>query len=215
MSAVALKNTRARTTIDKKIRRRKLLDSALDLFNRKGYQGTSIEMITEKAGLSTGTFYLYFKGKVEIYRILNAEGNDILLKLIEDAVSWPGMTPIARLSAIAGAYFRYYTEYPGYYKISSVHNIGQKDFQNKTEMQKHLNKQAFEILKIIEAVLNDGITSGELEDINTLEVTTALWGMLDGIFILAEREYKNLVADSIEKLFKQGLEIIIHGLKKR
>ena len=71
---------------------------------------------------------MYFKSKLEIYRILNAEGNEILQSLIEEALSWPGMTATAQMSVITGACYRYYLEYPGYYKISAVHNIGEKDF---------------------------------------------------------------------------------------
>ncbi len=215
MTAEPTVKTRARSSSDKKIKRRKLLDAALELFNRYDYQRTSIEMITEKAGVSTGTFYLYFKGKLEIYRILNAEGNDILLKLIEDALSWPGMTPTARLSVIAGAYYRYYSEHPGYFKISSVHNIGQKDFQRKTKMLVHLNKQANQILSIIESVLQEGIEKDEFEPMDTRQVTTALWGMLDGMFILAEREHQNLISGSFDDIFKQGLNIVLYGLMKK
>lgn len=215
MPDVQTAKQRARSTSDKEIKRRMLFDAALDLFNRRGYQGTSIEMITKKAGVSTGTFYLYFKSKTEIYRRLNAEGNDILHRLIKDSISWPGMTQIARLSAIAGAYYRYYVEFPGYYKISSIHNIGQKDFLNKTEAQNHLNRQAQQILEMIEAVLREGIEQGEFQPMDIRRATTALWGMLDGMFILAEREHHNLIADDFETLFKQGLEIIINGLLKR
>ncbi len=215
MTAKSSLNSRARTTSDKKLKRRRLLDCSLELFNQKGYQGTSIEMITDKAGVSTGTFYLYFKSKVEIYRLLNFEGNEIVKTLIKDASSWPGMSSIARLSAIAGAYFRYYREYPGYYKISSVHNIGQKDFLQTSDMQEQLNKQANYILSHIESVLQEGIEKKELEPMNTWQTTTALWGMLDGILVLAEREHQNLIEGSIEDLFKQGLNILIHGLEKR
>ncbi|MBU2646153.1 TetR/AcrR family transcriptional regulator [bacterium] len=215
MTTATTMKIRARSSSDKQIKRRKLLDTALDLFNRQGYQGTSIEMITEKAGVSTGTFYLYFKGKVEIYQLLNFEGNEILFRLIEDAMSWPGMTSIARLSAIAGAYYRYYAEYPGYYKISSILNIGQKDFRRKSEMQGQLNQQANQILRLIESVLQAGIDNGELEPVDTWQATTALWGMLDGLLILAEREHQNLIIDACDDFFKQGLNILIHGLLKR
>jgi AcrR family transcriptional regulator len=215
MVADAKPKTRARSSADKQVKRRKLLDTALELFNNRNYQGTSIEIITEKAGVSTGTFYLYFKSKLEIYRLLNAEGNDILLKLIEDALSWPGMTSMTRLSAIAGAYFRYYSEYPGYYRIYSIQNIGQKDFLKKTRMQEHLNRQAEHILKTIESVLLQGIDEDAFEPMDTWQVTMALWGMMDGLFILAEREQQNLITDSFENLFKQGVNIMLFGLMKK
>ncbi len=206
------RKTRARSAGEKELKRNNLLNSALELFTRHGYQGTSIEMITENAGVSTGTFYLYYKNKVEIYRILNVKGAEILQKLIEKAISWPGMTPLAQLSSVASAFFRFYSEYRGYYDILSVLNIGQIDFLKKTEMLEPLEKQTIALLKLIEAILKKGIELGEIKKLDTWKATTALWGMMDGIILLDVRQSKSLLGNSIEELFKQGLEIVFNGL---
>ena len=44
----------------------KLLDTAFQLFTYQGILHTSIQDIVDKAGVATGTFYLYFKDKYEI-----------------------------------------------------------------------------------------------------------------------------------------------------
>ncbi|MCP4753990.1 MAG: TetR/AcrR family transcriptional regulator [Proteobacteria bacterium] len=203
---------RARSEDAKDAKRNELLRSALELFTEYGFQRTSIGMITEKAGLSTGAFYLYFKGKVEVYRILNAEGNEILLRLLQDVLTWPGMTPLSQLSAMANAYYRFYTEHRGHYEISSIHNIGQKAFFQNEEMLEHLNQQAGRILKLVESVLQKGVEAGELKKTDTWQATKALWGMLDGMFIMEARESRDLIGDSFQDLFKQGLNIVFHGL---
>ena len=46
--------------------RRKIILTALQLFVRKGYHGTSITEIMNKVGLSKGSFYAHFKSKGEI-----------------------------------------------------------------------------------------------------------------------------------------------------
>lgn len=46
-------------------RRKDILDAAVSVFVRKGITDTKIEEITELAGVSKGTFYLYFKTKDE------------------------------------------------------------------------------------------------------------------------------------------------------
>lgn len=43
-----------------------LLQSAFDIFTTKGLQKASISDIVEKAGVAKGTFYLYFKDKLDI-----------------------------------------------------------------------------------------------------------------------------------------------------
>lgn len=44
----------------------KLLEVSFDLFTEKGIRDTSVQEITDKAGLAKGTFYLYFKDKYEL-----------------------------------------------------------------------------------------------------------------------------------------------------
>ncbi len=206
------KKTRARSARDKEQKKNALLESALELFTQHGYQGTSIEMITENIGFSTGTFYLYFKNKVEIYRILSAKGAEILQKMIEEAISWPGMTPLAQLSAIGSAYYRFYAEHRGYYDIVSVLNIGQAEFTKDRKMLKPLEKQTINLLRLIEAVLIKGIEKGELKTVDTWKATNALWGMMDGIILLDVRNNLGMIGNSIEELFKQGLEVVFNGL---
>ena len=45
----------------------KIFLAATELFYEKGYFGTSIIDITERAGISNGTFYIYFKDKYSLF----------------------------------------------------------------------------------------------------------------------------------------------------
>lgn len=46
--------------------RMKILESALDLFHRGSFTGTSINQIVEKAGITKGALFHYFRGKIEL-----------------------------------------------------------------------------------------------------------------------------------------------------
>lgn len=50
----------------KEKKRNALLNAAFELFTVKGFSQTSVNDITEKAGVAKGTFYLYFKDKDDI-----------------------------------------------------------------------------------------------------------------------------------------------------
>jgi AcrR family transcriptional regulator len=50
--------------------RRRLMEAAEEIFGSKGFYHTSIGDITSRAGVAQGTFYLYFEGKLEIFRAL-------------------------------------------------------------------------------------------------------------------------------------------------
>jgi len=57
---------------NKKQKKEALLENALELFLAKGLQETSIADIAKKAGVAKGTFYLYFKDKIDLRNILIA-----------------------------------------------------------------------------------------------------------------------------------------------
>lgn len=47
--------------------RKELLKAALEIFGEKGYPSTTISDIVSAAGVTQGTFYLYFKNKADIF----------------------------------------------------------------------------------------------------------------------------------------------------
>lgn len=49
------------------MRRRRIQQTAREVFREKGYAKTSIEQVARRASLSVGAIYLYFKSKEELY----------------------------------------------------------------------------------------------------------------------------------------------------
>lgn len=68
---------------NKKIKEEKMLDTAFNLFTKKGFKETSIQDIVDNAGVGKGTFYLYFKDKYDIQdRLIERKSQ----KLFSDAL---------------------------------------------------------------------------------------------------------------------------------
>lgn len=68
----------------KEIKEQKLLDAAFSLFTEKGFKGTTIQNIVDKAGVAKGTFYLYFKDKYDIQDLLiTYKSNELFLQAIK------------------------------------------------------------------------------------------------------------------------------------
>ncbi len=67
--------------LDKKIEKKKrLFDSAYDLFLKKGINDTSIQEIADNADVGKGTFYLYFKDKYDLEEQLIANKSEELFE---------------------------------------------------------------------------------------------------------------------------------------
>ena len=68
---------------------RKLLDAAMEAFDRRGYHATRVNDIVEIAKTSHGTFYLYFSNKEDLLRALVTEAANEAQKLYDALSSLP------------------------------------------------------------------------------------------------------------------------------
>ena len=64
--------------------RKELLDAALEIFSEKSYPATTISDIVRAAGVTQGTFYLYFKNKADIFSELFKEYNRLMISGLFD-----------------------------------------------------------------------------------------------------------------------------------
>ncbi len=64
--------------------RKAIMDSAMELFCRRGYYGTSVSMIANKTGVSTGLMYNYFRSKDELLEAIVVEGMEIIEQAFQD-----------------------------------------------------------------------------------------------------------------------------------
>jgi len=65
--------------IARKVTRRELLGAALEVFVEKGYPATTISDIVSSAGVTQGTFYLYFENKKDIFSALLHEYQQLVI----------------------------------------------------------------------------------------------------------------------------------------
>ncbi len=69
----------------------RLLAAALDLFSERGYEGATVDAIAERAGVSVGIFYSYFRSKRQVLLTLVRERMEQSLTELE-------MVDIAQMS---------------------------------------------------------------------------------------------------------------------
>lgn len=67
--------------------RRKLLETAEEVFAGQGFFRASVAEITRRAGVAQGTFYIYFKAKEDIFRELVRTMSHDLRRELQEAVA--------------------------------------------------------------------------------------------------------------------------------
>ncbi|MBD2868233.1 TetR/AcrR family transcriptional regulator [Paenibacillus arenilitoris] len=124
------------------IRTKQMLRNALiDLINEKGFEGTTIRDLMQKAGLNRGTFYLHYRDK---YDLLEQSKEDMLGDILEIVKN---IDPIQIMKYAARnephpvflKLFDFYTQHAEFFKVL----LGPKGdpaypVQLKRIMQKHL-----------------------------------------------------------------------------
>lgn len=79
----------------------RITDAGMSLFIAKGYEGTTIDEIAEKAGISRRTFFYYFKSKDEILLSLQAGVGDMLVEAVRGAPPDGGPLDTVREAVLA------------------------------------------------------------------------------------------------------------------
>jgi AcrR family transcriptional regulator len=82
--------------------RKALIDSALKLFGERGYAVTSVQEITEAAGVTKGAFYHHFESKEDLLRLIHDEFLDLQLAILRLALE-ADEDPAARLRELLRA----------------------------------------------------------------------------------------------------------------
>lgn len=100
---------RARTPQAKEDRRQALLKAALDEFYEKGLTAARADDIAERAGLSKGTLYVYFKSKEDLFKALIENLTTPKLVILENIVSQTTSieTSLTRFSQLIPAIVRH------------------------------------------------------------------------------------------------------------
>ena len=147
--------------------RARLLDAAEKVFAELGYHDASIVKITDAAGVAQGTFYLYFKGKQEIFDELVEDLNRRVRHAMSEA-SARGGNRIESERLGFQAFFRFTAEHPALYRI-----IRQAEFVSPKALRMHYTR----IVEGYIAGLDKARSNGEITELDTEVAAWALMGI--------------------------------------
>lgn len=210
-----MKKLRARTGKEKDQRKKKLLAAAKHLFSTHGYQGTRISMVTKEAGLSPAAFYLYFKGKTDIYRELCLEGTQVLSGMIREALARDYPDHASQITALGRAYVDFFIRYRAYYDLITVHHLGQKEFFIDLDMVPELEARGTELLHLLSRVIESGIRAEEFTVTDPWKTAALLWGMMDGVLLMEVRQTTGYIDLDLGALIQHFFETVMVILKNR
>src|SRR5476649_1542736 len=92
-----VRKMKKRTLKNPDVRRLEILAAAEKLFEKTGYEKTSVEAIIQEAGIAKGTFYYYFKAKKDILKALVDQTALKMTEYFDSILEMKNLTAVQKL----------------------------------------------------------------------------------------------------------------------
>ena len=189
-------------TNPKDIRKAEIVTAAIEAFSRKGYHRTRVSDITKEVGISTGTFYIYFENKRELF-IEVVE--DVFRHIVGDAArNIKGEEHLGRKLVIRGQTF--YENYSRYMEI--LHQLRAEIASDEDWPQEKLNRLYQALTGPVIKEAQEAIDKGQLRPVDPELLSFALTGMIEVMSFRISLDDKYTIEDAIRFIG----DMIVNGL---
>lgn len=199
----------------KALHRRRILETAREVFFRDGFVDANLDEVAQRAGVAKGTLYRYFESKADLYVAVLATNGDLFAERMRQAASGGG-DAAERIRRIKRFYLEHWTANPEYFQIFwAVENqavIG--DLPTSAEAQ--VTRLWEECLQILADAIEDGVASGVFEPCDPWEAANIFWTVANGLIqtehVATRRRLRRI---RLERIFDDAIEQLLRGLRRQ
>ncbi|MCL2383736.1 MAG: TetR/AcrR family transcriptional regulator [Oscillospiraceae bacterium] len=184
--------------------KRKIFETSMELFAKKGYDATSIEEITAVVGVAKGTLYYHFSSKEEIFNFLVEQGMR-LLKTSVDIKAAKTESSIEKLKEVILIQIKILIKYESFITIIASQMWGNEPRHIKCR------ENVFSYIDKIEEIVKEGQQRGELKERDSGLIAAEIFGLLCSNLSYRLRTNEDL---DIARIKKEYEDIILDGLVK-
>lgn len=181
----------------------RIIETALLLFEQKGYHGVTVEQIVEESGSSKGGFYHNFKSKEELLYYIH----DVFISYVHDKAreAYDNFdTPVSRLCAIIESFTKVFDLYKPHLTV-----FYQESTYLKGVFYEQVNEKRDNYRKIILQVIREGQENGDFRTEVPAEISTmSIIGMINWTYKWFNKKGP-LSIESIAIIFN---DLILHSL---
>lgn len=150
--------------VSKEQRRTDILNAALEVFAKNGFDRATIAEIAEIAGIGKGTVYEYFKSKKELFEDMIRYNVETYNEKLQNAVT-KGNSVQEKLINFSIAHSEFMKEH-----IDILRMFPQPHMMSE-EMKQHMIQEKYKVFKLIEDLIEEGIESGTFRKNLDKEIT--------------------------------------------
>jgi AcrR family transcriptional regulator len=189
-------------------RRTQIIEAAMRVFARSGFQEARMDDIVAETGLSKGALYWYYKSKDEIIlSIMDSMFDRELagLKALQVDERPAGDRLIEFVQLTTADLKRYSKLLPLFYEFYAL------AFRNKT-VRKALTRYLRKYFAMIEPIIQQGIDRGEFRAVDAKEAAIATGSLFEGTLLLWVYDPDTV---KIDKHIEIGTRLLLDGLQVR
>ncbi len=185
--------------------KRRIFNTAVQIFAEKGYDNASIEEITAIAGVAKGSLYYHFEKKEDIFDMLLEEGLKLLKNNIEIKTK-ECTTALEKIKAIILVQIKVTVKYEAFLNVVFSQIWGEEVKNQKCK------RAVFDYIKIIEEVIEEGIKNGEFYDGNVEALASGIFGITCSSLIYRLKKNRTV---NIDDVYDGFINTVVRGLSKK
>lgn len=200
---------------EKERRRQQIIVAAKRVFVRKGYGRATMESIAKEAELSTGTLYLYFRNKSELWGTLAVRVLQYLVIRLDHLHSQTELDPKGKISQLKAVLLDAYEFDP--MTINKLFNLQPSKTLKKlnTDINFEIKSLERQTVNKIAAIFQQGINHGTCSDRHSMRIADIVWSMFSGVILwAASKHVRDPYAghDQLKPTLETAFDILGNGI---
>lgn len=215
--------TEERKAREKVRRQQAIIDAAEQVILSRGFEAATMDEIAEKAELSKGALYLYFKNKTALYLAICNRGSEKLNRQFSKVLAMD-KTGIELIRKLGETYLNFVKDNPIYFNAFSYYeNIQDQEFLSRNKMAQQCEENSREAMALITRTLQIGMQDGSIDNsYDPKELAVMIWASSRGIVQVAHlktmgHHFKILddIELNVESLFASFIQLLGKGMAKK
>jgi TetR/AcrR family transcriptional regulator, fatty acid metabolism regulator protein len=190
-------------------RRRQILDAAVRVFARRGFNGCRVSDIADEAGVAYGLVYHYFRSKDEVLDTIFLERWNVMLDVIRE-IDGQDLGPREKLAAITGFIVDSYRHDPDLMKVIIVEVTRAANSFGHTHVDK-IREAYVQIAAIVERAQERGAFK---ETVTPRFAAMAFYGAIEQVLTGWIFDARAIEDDEFEQAKAFVVETICGGLER-
>lgn len=199
--------------IQRKRRRRQIVAAAKKVFSAKGFAGATMEDIAREAELASGTLYLYFSSKDELYATINVELQRFMQQQVTMLADNNALSASQKVKALSQVLYQVY-EFDPLMMRNVLHLQASETLQNLTpETLDTINGILAQTLSPLSSIIEEGIREGSFENHHSVALVDIVWAMFSGLVLWEEsKKLFDPGKDHLKSTLDLAMEIFGRGI---